>query len=257
MFKSIIFLVFFSSPTLVMSFDLLDEKQNSKMAKVVVIINEGDRSESNPEGQSLKIYQSGVFLKQFDVSTASKKLKIPTVGKQYISSTPHGFYRIKRLYNEYTSYMFYGSDMQYAMFFNNGIAMHASEYTELLGHRASGGCVRLQKTAADFINKIILSTGNLSHETISEDFCNSKGENCYKRTLHLNRIHLADVHPKTGEFLDQLVWTYDAVVIVTPGLKEKKIKSQKKNQGQKQNQNQVKTASKLKVDIEINFYTED
>ncbi|MBE8221996.1 MAG: L,D-transpeptidase [Bdellovibrionales bacterium] len=206
-----------SLPIIANAFDLNDDQSNSKRAKVVIIINEGDRTESNPQGQSLSIYKSGVIYGIYNVSTASNKIKNPTVGKQYVATTPHGFYRPKKVYEDYHSYTFYGASMKYAVFFNGGIATHASEHIEHLGHRASGGCIRLLEPVAELVNSAILSAGGNTRNTVSEDFCNSKGENCHKRSLFVNRIKLHDVDFKTGNKTSNLIWTYDALIIVKPG----------------------------------------
>lgn len=201
------------------SLDLNNDLVNSKKAEVVVIINEGDRTASNPEGQSLSLYKSGVFIGRYNVSTASNAEKEPVIGEKYIATTPHGFYKPKKVYNEYSSYIFYGSSMKYAIFFNGGIAIHASEHIKTLGHRASGGCIRLGEYAAELVNLAILSTGSEELLTMSEDFCNSKGENCHKRSLYTNRRKLPNINPKTGAKTSGLIWTYDTLIVVKPGNK--------------------------------------
>lgn len=199
--------------------DLNNDLKNSTLARVVIIINEGDRTEKNREGQTVALYKEGVFQGRFDVSTASNGIKNPTVGKPYIASTPHGFYRPKRVYEDYSSYTFYGANMKYAIFFNGGIALHASEHIEGLGHRASGGCIRVKEEVAEWLNAAILSTGEPHRDTTSEDFCNSKGENCYKRSLYTNRIKLPNIDPKTGQELNSnVIWTYPTLIVVKPGL---------------------------------------
>lgn len=197
--------------------ELNNDANNSQKAEVVIIINEGDRTQANPEGQTLSLYNSGEFVDIYDVSTASNSIKTPTVGKKYIAQTPHGFYRPKKVYNEYSSYTFYGASMKYAIFFNNGIAIHASEHLKQLGTRASGGCIRLEESAAEIVNASILSTGSTSDQMASEDFCNSKGENCHERSLYLNRVKLPNISYKTGSNTSQKIWTYDTLIVVKPG----------------------------------------
>lgn len=217
-FKFLLFSVLFITiPSVAESLDLNNDIVNAKKAEVVIIVNEGDRIAVNPEGQTLSLYKSGILLGVYNISTASNTVKYPTIGKKYIANTPHGFYRAKRVYNEYHSYTFYGANMKYAVFFNGGIAIHASEDIHKLGYRDSGGCIRLEESGAALINAAILSTGNITRDTVVEDFCNSKEENCHKRSLYINRIKLPNINSQTGAETSDLIWTYDTLIVIKPG----------------------------------------
>ena len=73
----------------------LDDVFNSTMAKVVIIVNESDRTENNPEGQTAKLYHFGELKGIFNVSTGSRKIKTTTDGREYMAITREGFFRPK------------------------------------------------------------------------------------------------------------------------------------------------------------------
>ena len=89
-----------------LGYDLNNDAINSTLAEVVVIVNESDRSEKNPEGQTAKVYHQGELLHTFDVSTGSRKIKVTTSGRRYVAITPAGFWRPKKAYSDYYSYTF-------------------------------------------------------------------------------------------------------------------------------------------------------
>ena len=59
--------------------------------------------------------------------------------------------------------------MEYAIFFNGGVALHATtpNHYATLGQKASGGCVRMYKTDAIFVWNLSLSesTANVPYFT--------------------------------------------------------------------------------------------
>lgn len=195
--------------------DLMDDERNIQRAKIVIIINEGDRTSKNPEGQTLKLYKDGKFIAGYNVSTGSRKKKTTTSGRTYIAVTPHGFFRPKRAYREYYSYTFFGSLMRYAVFFYGGIATHKTEVTHILGQRASGGCVRTEEDEAYFLNNELLKLGEPHRNYSKENIC--KNNRCYPRELYTNRYKLYDIDRWNARMVAEKIWTYDALFIVKPG----------------------------------------
>jgi hypothetical protein len=197
-------------------YDLRDDEANSRMSKVVVIINEDDRDELlNPEGQSAKLYIDGRLEGIFDVSTGSRRTKVTSSGRKYTAYTPHGFFRPKKAYQQYYSYTFFGSNMKYAVFFKGGIATHRTGAVAKLGTRDSGGCIRLTEENARKINQSIVETGEPHRNTASERIC--KNGTCLNRTMYTNREKYNDLNRTTGEEVLKQIWSYDATIIVKPG----------------------------------------
>jgi hypothetical protein len=181
------------------------------LAKIVVVINKGVRSEDNHDGQTLKVYQDGVYLYEFDTSTGKESIVTATSGRKYRATTHTGIYRPTRAYKEYQSYTFRGARMDYAVFFNGGIAIHSTSQGNYkkLGQRASGGCARLKLEDAMTVNEIIRSTGE-GHDKMSVS--NYKG---MMRNLYIDRIKLPYYFVNSGELNNNKVdWTYDAAIVV-------------------------------------------
>ncbi len=59
--------------------------------------------------------------------------------------------------------------MPYAIFFNRGIAIHATSNVEELGTPASGGCVRVETTNAAALWNLIRSIGTSNTVIVVED----------------------------------------------------------------------------------------
>lgn len=194
--------------------DLSDDERNKDRAAVVVIVNDGVRSRSNPEGQTLKLYKHGRLVGQYDVSTASRTEKVTTSGRKYIAVTPNGFFRPKKAYREYYSYTFFGGLMRYAVFFVGGVATHTTDSTQYLGQRASAGCVRMHEDEAERVNEAIVSVGEPHRNKSVEKIC--KDGVCYPRELYTNRYKLQDVNRWNASLQSNDLWTYDALVIVKP-----------------------------------------
>lgn len=181
------------------------------LAEVVVVINKGTRTLSNPEGQTLKVFKGGVFLHEFDTSTGTEKLKTTSSGRKYYAVTPTGIFRPKKAFDRYESKTFFGANMDYAVFFRGGIAIHSTSQSAYakLGQRASGGCARLKREDALTVNEIIRSTGE-GHNRLT-----SVGFEGLTRTQYLDRIKLPEVERYSGqETSGAPIWTYDAVIIV-------------------------------------------
>jgi hypothetical protein len=181
------------------------------IAKVVVIINKSVRSESNKEGQTLRVYQGGVFVHEFDTSTGTEKIKSTTSGRRYIATTPLGVFRAKRAFKEYQSKAFFGARMDYAIFFRGGIATHSTSKSayKVLGQRASGGCARLKYEDAQTLSELVRSTGE-GHSRIWDIGIEGLDRNQYS-----DRIKLPNLSRFSGEASEEPgLWTYDAAFIV-------------------------------------------
>lgn len=183
------------------------------LAQIVVVINKSVRSGSNLDGQTIKVYQNGVFLYEFDTSTGTEKLKKTTSGRQYIATTPVGIFRPKRAFLNYESRTFFGANMDYAVFFTGGIATHSTSegaYAKL-GSRASGGCARMRREDAQTLNELLRSTGE-GHDKMVD-----AGIEGLNRKLYIDRVKMPNVSRFNGNSLGygSRLWTYDAVIIVT------------------------------------------
>jgi hypothetical protein len=208
-----------------------NDQVNSILAKVVVIVNESDRSDRNPEGQTAKVYQFGDLKGTFNVSTGSRKIKTTSDGRQYKAITREGFFRPKKVYSDYFSFTFFGAPMSHAIFFNGGIALHGTNNLRMLGKRDSGGCVRFDPKDIKFINKLMRLTGE-GHDRVKEEkICREvdssgqviknlssyngiKATKCYSRTKHLDRIKIENIERYTGILKSSTLWSYDALIII-------------------------------------------
>ena len=196
-------------------YDLYDDDVNATLASVVVIVNESDRSDKNPEGQTAKVYHKGELVHTFNVSTGSRKTKVTTSGRKYIAVTPEGFWRPKKAYKDYYSYTFFGATMPYAIFFNGGIALHGTTTIDKLGERDSGGCVRFHPDDIEKISKLMRIYGDHSERIRKERLClDGDPSQCITRTKYLDREKYLNVNRYTGYETDREIWTYDALIIV-------------------------------------------
>jgi hypothetical protein len=123
----------------------------------VVVINKATKGS---EAQTINVYEYGRLIIKSIVSTGrdgfEKKGEHHSVRDSW-SVTPTGYYTPSYLDKDHRSgaygkwrWLTGGTLMPYAMFFNEGIAMHQfPKGTESqLGTNASGGCVRLKKEVA-------------------------------------------------------------------------------------------------------------
>jgi lipoprotein-anchoring transpeptidase ErfK/SrfK len=193
-----------------LNFNLQDKHLD--LAKIVVVINKSVRSNINKDGQTLKIYQNGVFVHEFDTSTGTEKIKQTTSGRRYIATTPLGIYRAKRAFKEYQSKAFFGARMDFAVFFRGGIATHSTSKAAYrkLGQRASGGCARLKYEDAQTLVELIRSTGE-GHSRIWD-----VGIEGLERNQYSDRIKLQNLGRFSGSELglESTLWTYDSAIIV-------------------------------------------
>ncbi|MNT31399.1 L,D-transpeptidase catalytic domain [compost metagenome] len=110
--------------------------------------------------QQMWVWQDGVLTNQFAVSTGREQWETAKSGRYYFTGTPVGWFKPKALIRKHWSET-WEANMEFAVFFNGGVAMHATtpDHYKELGRRASGGCVRLHKTNAEFIFNLVSSEG--------------------------------------------------------------------------------------------------
>lgn len=95
------------------------------------------------------------------VSTASEKEKCPPKDKCYIALTPNGVFTPDRAYRRYKSKQ-WKARMDFAVFFNGGIALHATygeDHLSMLGKKDSGGCVRQSEENAQITFETVQKHG--------------------------------------------------------------------------------------------------
>lgn len=200
----------------------------------VIVVNKGKRSASNPLGQTLSVYQNGVvhplsyttlnsretFTKDaVDISTGREKEEIAESGRAYFSSTPKGFFRPQRVYENYYS-ITWAADMPNAVFMCQnfarecGIAIHAttkSHYAEL-GTKASGGCVRTRLDISQQLRKLVMNSGLGSEPgnfTVRPDGTHPKRRKIFNNSVAVDQISL-----KTGDIENLKVKSWDTVIVV-------------------------------------------
>lgn len=113
--------------------------------------------------QRMQVYHRGALLKEFRTSTGREEWEQPPAGGRYYSSTPNGWYAPQRYVKKYRSRS-WDSMMRYSIFFNGGIAIHATspfKYLKL-GKKASAGCVRLTYGNAKWLWNLARSEKNTS-----------------------------------------------------------------------------------------------
>lgn len=116
------------------------------------------KSREGAWAQHMYVFRKGpngdiAFEQSFPVSTGREQ------HEKYFTSTPTGLFELDpdRFDRVHYSHVWHGAAMPWAMFLNytiharlTGIALHSAEgHAEDLGHRASGGCVRLPPEKAE------------------------------------------------------------------------------------------------------------
>lgn len=136
--------------------------------RVVIVVNKANKG---PFAQTMRVYESAQLIYQTKISTGREGFELRRKNKvcagappkSYWSQTPTGFYTPKFLSKDHKSSS-WDSDMPFAIFFDldNGLALHqaAPAYMDMLGRRASGGCVRQDKESAEFLFNLVASTEN-------------------------------------------------------------------------------------------------
>lgn len=131
------------------------------------------RIEIIKEYQVAYVYEYGQRTHQFLVSTGRDRMETAKSGKVYRSATPAGVFEIDWMTRNHRSKT-WDADMPFAMFFNGGIALHATfpKYYGSLGRptgttytaedgstqvaSGSGGCVRFSMADAETIYNLVL-----------------------------------------------------------------------------------------------------
>jgi lipoprotein-anchoring transpeptidase ErfK/SrfK len=124
---------------------------------IVIVVNKSPRGMF---AQRAQLWQNGVRKAEFNVSTGRERWENPPSGEKYFSATPAGWFSPQHLERTYFSQT-WKVNMDFAVFFNGGVALHATEpehYAEL-GHRGSGGCVRMARGRAESIFNLIENAG--------------------------------------------------------------------------------------------------
>jgi hypothetical protein len=115
----------------------------------VAVIN---TSEDGRTAQRLALYHHGARVGVYLTSTGREQQENPKQGNPYFSSTPTGWFSPQWFDRDHHSQR-WDAPMEFAIFFNGGIAVHATtpDNYDQLGHRASGGCVRLTRENAETV----------------------------------------------------------------------------------------------------------
>ena len=120
-------------------------------AKVVVVIN---KSPIGSTSQVMRVFVDGNLSYEWLVSTGREQVEKAKSGRTYTTTTPIGYFRPTKLELDHYSKT-WEAEMPHAVFFQGGVAIHASTHIDQLGKRASGGCVRLAPAhAATFYSLI-------------------------------------------------------------------------------------------------------
>lgn len=117
-----------------------------------------NKSAYGPGAQTMTVYEMGYPVATYLVSTGREQYERAKSGRWYWTTTPPGtFTPYSLIRNHYSNT--WEAHMEYAAFFNGGIAIHATtpDHYKELGRRASGGCVRLHKDHAKIIYEKIQS----------------------------------------------------------------------------------------------------
>jgi lipoprotein-anchoring transpeptidase ErfK/SrfK len=127
--------------------------------RLFILVNKADFGTS-PTAQTMQVYLDNQLIHTFPVSTGREKDEIAKSGRAYHSGTPTGDFRIQsRERNHYSTTWL--APMAYSQFFVGGIAIHATvpSHYAALGHRDSGGCVRLQLENAKIMWDLVDQVG--------------------------------------------------------------------------------------------------
>lgn len=94
--------------------------------------------------QMMYVEQDGRMLYEWKVSTGRKD-----------SWTPNGTFSVQSLSKNHRSSIYGNAPMPYSVFFNGNVAIHGTTEPELLGQRASHGCVRLKTEHAAMLFRMV------------------------------------------------------------------------------------------------------
>lgn len=176
--------------------------------RLVIAIN---KSSKGAEAQTLTMFENGSEILKVKVSTGREKEELAKSGRRYISTTPKGYFRPEKIYQDYLSYT-WQAPMPNAVFIIGGIALHAttkSHFSEL-GTRASGGCIRLMPEDSLFIREKIMETGRGNQPGQYEIVNESEGRNRIRK----NAIRVDGIDRYSGDLLNEKIISWDTVVVV-------------------------------------------
>lgn len=176
--------------------------------RVVIAIN---KAAKGPGAQTLTMFENGVEILKEKISTGREKTEKAKSGRVYLSTTPKGYFRATKMYQDYLSYT-WNAPMPNAVFFIGGIALHAttkSHYKEL-GTRASGGCVRLILETSKLIRTKVMDTGRGSQPGQFRVVKEAAGRNI----IAGNTVAVDQISRQTGDMLNAKVNSWDTVIIV-------------------------------------------
>lgn len=144
--------------------EIAPEPETKKPTLVIVV---------SKKKQRLWIYENGSSTATYSwlVSTGSERTRCPPKGKCYIANTPNGEFTPTRAYRYYTSKK-WKSKMDFAVFFNGGIALHATygaDHLSMLGRKDSGGCVRQSEANASKTFAVVKKHGLENTRVIIQD----------------------------------------------------------------------------------------
>lgn len=108
--------------------------------------------------QTATVYENGVVANSFLISTGREQWETAKSGRHYFTTTPVGWFSPVRYSRQHWSAT-WDAWMEYAIFFNGGVALHATtpDHFKELGRRASGGCVRMHPDNALWFWNLSLS----------------------------------------------------------------------------------------------------
>lgn len=192
----------------------LNQLPDELKAEVVIVINKAPKGTS-PTAQKALVYHKGYLVKTIEVSTGKETRVTSTSGKVYLAITPLGYFRPTTIWKEYQSATWVGAHMNFAIFFINGIALHATtpDHFKKLGSRDSGGCVRMRPESAEWLNELVLDTGNQNYEL--RPITLTAGNIKIERTRVLGgATSVAAVARASGLFSTKTVKSWDTLIIV-------------------------------------------
>ena len=102
----------------------------------------------NVSDQTMTVKKNGKTLYYWKVSTGRKGY-----------ATPSGTFRPVRMHKMWRSRKYDNAPMPYAIFYNEGYAIHGTSYVSRLGSPASHGCVRLNTANAQILYKMLQEEG--------------------------------------------------------------------------------------------------
>jgi lipoprotein-anchoring transpeptidase ErfK/SrfK len=120
--------------------------------------------------QFLWVEEDGYVTGRWWVSTGTEQKKCPPNSSCYVATTPVGVWSPYRMHEKYTSKL-WDARMDYAIFFNGGIALHATygENVLKLGTRQSGGCIRQDEPDAIWLFQRVKDYGMKNVQVIVQE----------------------------------------------------------------------------------------